>query len=554
MATYIKTLKDENGDIVLPRTNKSAIQDIINEVPSGGLANQVLTKTTDGYAWQDAQGGTGTVKTINGEGPDSSGNIEIAVATESVNGLMGSGDKAKLNGLSQVTESTVAGWGFTKNEGTVTTTGIMTATHVVVSNGNDVIKDSGYTIGKSVPSDAVFTDTVYDDTEVRRLIGSEAEARENADENLQEQIDAITSQSDVVDVVGTHAELAAYSKPIYKYDIVKVLVDETHSNAIAYYRCGGTIEPPEQPEPPYTWEYIGSQGPFYTKAETDNLLDNYYTKTETDILLSAKMTTPSGGTEGQVLTKTANSFVWADPTGGGLEVINKRRILDKGDIITMNLGNGSNQYRVLKKNGNVAEVLAMYEANSSQVWHNDLNHTATFSNGITGQQYNGCDLDTYLNTIWYNTLSAEAKAAIVATNINQDMWYWGSSGDPDYSGYYGTTNPGTTAYTISNANGTLAVGDRYIYALSVQDVLDYILDTSITDGQLQNYNIWKMFWDTTNRPSNLIYPWLRSANADHSYVAFIVDASNGRVDGDDVNASSAARPGFQIDLSKIAWA
>lgn len=51
--------------------------------------------------------------------------------------------------------------GFTTNSGTVTTTGTMTSGHVVVSNGGTVIKDSGFTIGKSVPSDAKFTDTVY---------------------------------------------------------------------------------------------------------------------------------------------------------------------------------------------------------------------------------------------------------------------------------------------------------------------------------------------------------------------------------------------------------
>ena len=53
--------------------------------------------------------------------------------------------------------------GYTKNTGTVTTTGTMTSGHVVVSNGNTVIKDSGFTIAKSVPSDAKFTDTTYSD-------------------------------------------------------------------------------------------------------------------------------------------------------------------------------------------------------------------------------------------------------------------------------------------------------------------------------------------------------------------------------------------------------
>ena len=50
--------------------------------------------------------------------------------------------------------------GYTTNTGTVTTTGTMTSNHVVTSNGGTVIKDSGFSIAKSVPSDAKFTDTV----------------------------------------------------------------------------------------------------------------------------------------------------------------------------------------------------------------------------------------------------------------------------------------------------------------------------------------------------------------------------------------------------------
>ena len=78
---------------------------------------------------------------------------------------------------------------------------------------------------------------------------------------LQAQIDAITAQSDVVDVVGTYTELQAYSKPLYVDDIVKVLDDSTHGNARSYYRWNGT-----------SWTYIGSEAVSYTKAETDTLL------------------------------------------------------------------------------------------------------------------------------------------------------------------------------------------------------------------------------------------------------------------------------------------
>lgn len=59
------------------------------------------------------------------------------------------------------TETTVSGWGFTKNTGTVTGPSSSVNNRVAVFDGTTgkKIKDSGYTIAKSVPSNAVFTDT-----------------------------------------------------------------------------------------------------------------------------------------------------------------------------------------------------------------------------------------------------------------------------------------------------------------------------------------------------------------------------------------------------------
>ena len=113
-------------------------------------------------SWEDIQN---TPTTLSGYGiTDAIGSNEKGanngVATLGANGIVPSSQLPTIP--TQVTEATVSGWGFTKNTGTVTTTGTMTANHVVVSNGGTVIKDSGFTIGKSVPSDAKFTDTTYE--------------------------------------------------------------------------------------------------------------------------------------------------------------------------------------------------------------------------------------------------------------------------------------------------------------------------------------------------------------------------------------------------------
>jgi hypothetical protein len=105
-------------------------------------------------------------------------------------------------------------------------------------------------------------------------LGNETTARENADMSLQNQIDAITVSSDVVDVVGTYQELQNYDTTHIKAnDIIKVLQDSTHDNALSYYRWVITNNVG-------AWVYVGSEGPFYTKGETDTILTDYVKNTD----------------------------------------------------------------------------------------------------------------------------------------------------------------------------------------------------------------------------------------------------------------------------------
>lgn len=126
----------------------------------------------------------------------------------------------------------------------------------VPTTTSSLTNDSGYITNEV--NDLV---NYYDKDETDTLIATEAETRDAADLDLQEQIDAISSASDVVDVVGTYAELQAYdTSKLSDNDIIKVLTDETHDDAISYYRWNDTTN---------AFTYIGSQGPFYTKSETD---------------------------------------------------------------------------------------------------------------------------------------------------------------------------------------------------------------------------------------------------------------------------------------------
>lgn len=150
-----------------------------------------------------------------------------------------------------ITRNNVSAGTFTANSATDTSINIAVPTAT-----SDLTNDSGF-----------ITNTVnnlvnyYTKNETDAAIGVETSNREDADQGLQEQIDALASASDVVDVVGTYAELQAYdTSHLNNNDIIKVLTDETRDDATTYYRWDDDTD---------TFTYIGSEGPYYTKGEAD---------------------------------------------------------------------------------------------------------------------------------------------------------------------------------------------------------------------------------------------------------------------------------------------
>lgn len=120
--------------------------------------------------------------------------------------------------------------------------------------------------------DAEIANRVSGDAENKALIdnlatelGDEKTTRQEEDIKLQTQIDGIVNSTDVRDIVDTYASLEAYDKTnLGNRDVIKVLNDETHEGAISYYRFSKT-------DGNFTFE--GAVGPYYTKAESDTLLN-----------------------------------------------------------------------------------------------------------------------------------------------------------------------------------------------------------------------------------------------------------------------------------------
>lgn len=127
---------------------------------------------------------------------------------------------------------------------------VISATDTTYSAGN----------GLNLSSENAFSvDTTVVATQ--QNLATEVQNRENADNALQAQIDGISASSDVVDIVGTYADLQNYDTQHLKdNDIIKVLQDETQNDATTYYRWSTTTE---------TFTLIGQEGPYYTKAAAD---------------------------------------------------------------------------------------------------------------------------------------------------------------------------------------------------------------------------------------------------------------------------------------------
>lgn len=220
-----------------------------------------------------------------------------------------------------------------------------------------------------------------------------------------------------------------------------------------------------------------------------------------------------------------------------------------GELLTMDLdGNGNKQYRVLSINNNIAKVLGMSDISTSQKY-NATSKTGTFTNGSTGQLYAGSDLDTYLNTTWYNTLTSTVKAAIVPESRTQYMYQFydepNTPNTPTYTYQY-QWSWSDSDYENANLTDSILIGNRNIFALDLKDIFDYFGKVCITSNELME------LWTNQTSAVSAKYWWLSSADAANPDRAWGVKGGNGDlIKG--LGGACAVRPAFNLDLSKISY-
>lgn len=216
-------------------------------------------------------------------------------------------------------------------------------------------------------------------------------------------------------------------------------------------------------------------------------------------------------------------------SGGGSSTIS----VAKSDIVTMsqlgltdvdaNNDSVTDTFRVLSVDGSNVKLLAM-----------DSYKSADF-NSTPDNTYSGSTLDTEMNN-YYNALPESVKSAIVEQNINQ----------LNYSRSYSSSASDMLHITGLNsrnyyyyANTTTNVGNRNVFALDIQDIIDY-LGSDITGAQLN-----EMFFNSSESVSRIV--WLRS-DAPGSDYAFRVDGNIGFVDYNYFYQSGEVHPAFVLNL------
>lgn len=206
------------------------------------------------------------IETTNRENADSA--LETAIGGKQNTLTAGANITISGDTISATDTTYTAGNNIQINDGVIsaTDTTYTAGANVQINNGVISATDTTYTAGNglNLSSGAFSVDTSVVAT--KASLDNEIEARQNTDNGLQGQIDALAAASDVTDVVGTKADLNAYdTTTLNNNDIIKVLQDESQNEETTYYRWSTTT---------HTFTLIGEEGPYYTKSAVNALLDN----------------------------------------------------------------------------------------------------------------------------------------------------------------------------------------------------------------------------------------------------------------------------------------
>ena len=197
----------------------NAIETIPDEYPEWiDIANAKILEIDEALAEVDNLdidvSKTGTVATV--EITKKDGTTESVEINDGTDGA--DGKDAKINGVNTLTIEAGTNIGLTQEGDTLTIENTYDDSEILSdiadleenkADKSEIPDVSGF-ITKDVNNLTYYTKTSDMNTAISDAVGTETTNRQNADNNLQGQIDAITASSDVVDVVSTYSDLENY--------------------------------------------------------------------------------------------------------------------------------------------------------------------------------------------------------------------------------------------------------------------------------------------------------------------------------------------------------
>jgi len=354
----------------------------------------------------------------------------------------------------------------------------------VPTKTSDLNNDSGY-ITKDVNDLTNYTTTTDMNTAINNTVNGEKELRQQADTNLQNQIDAITSSTDVVDVVGTYQELQDYdTSKLTNNDVIKVLQDNTHNNAISYYRwiINGTG----------SWNYIGSEGPFYTKGETDTLLNTKQNTIDASHKLNADYVDDTSTTN--KFTSTSEKSTWNakyDKPSGGIPKT------DLSSDVQTSLGKADTAIQDVSDKEDKSNKVTSVSSSSTDTQYPSAKLLYDKLTDLNNQLYTDKEVSS-LNvetTTLNNTTQAPLKTTLKG-NTSQDS----TTGKNKFDGVFrqGSASETTSAGVIFNQNNFLLQAGTYTFSNDLTSSFNYAIFGNTNEYPTSNENTYNSGWKSGN--------------------------------------------------------